>query len=118
MSSEITIQTTVLTLPEVTQAPHFDILSFKVKNKIFFTHNTLENRICVKLSEIDQDVFSKSFKDIIYPVPNKWGKHGWTLVDLKMVNQDVLKDIILTAYCHVAPKKLALPIAKSMGLEI
>lgn len=118
MTSENTILTTIKDLPELSHGAHFEVVAYKVKNKIFFTHNQPENRICVKLSEIDQDVFSKAFKGVIFPVDNKWGKHGWTLVDLKSVDQEVLKDIILTAYCHVAPKKLALPIAKSMGLEI
>jgi hypothetical protein len=37
----------------------------------------------LNLSLADQDVFSAFNKTIIFPVPNKWGRQGWTLVDLK-----------------------------------
>jgi hypothetical protein len=59
----------------------------------------------VKLSEVDQSVFCTFDKTIIYPVDNKWGKQGWTLVDLKKVRKTKLKDILATAYNEVAAKK-------------
>jgi hypothetical protein len=44
---------------------------------------------------------------MIYAIPNKWGKLGWTYVELKKVNKEIAKDILTTAYCTVAPKALA-----------
>lgn len=49
----------------------------------------------------------------IYPLNNKWGKQGWTLIELKLVNPDLLMDAITSAYCEVAPKKLAEQIRNS-----
>jgi predicted DNA-binding protein (MmcQ/YjbR family) len=94
-------------LTAVTQSPHFEKPSYRIKNKIFMTHNLKENRVCVRLSEVDQNVFSTTNKDAIQPVPNKWGKYGWTLVSLKHVKKTVLKDIVTCAYCQVAPVELA-----------
>lgn len=94
-----------MSFPEVTEEPHFEKTSFRVKKKIFATYDAINHRACIKLSEIDQDVFS-SDKSIIYPVDNKWGKQGWTLVELNTVHPDLFKDALTTAYREVAPKKL------------
>lgn len=96
-----------LSFPESHEEPHFEKPSFRIGKKIYATLNIKENRVCVKLSEIDQDVFSSFDKSIIYPVPNKWGKQGWTLVDLGSIREDMLLDILSTAFCEVAPRKLA-----------
>lgn len=106
-----------LSFPEVSEKPHFEKLSFRIANKIFATLNLKENRICVKLPEIEQDIFSSFDRNVIWPVPNKWGKMGWTLVDLGQIREDMLLDILTTAYCEVAPKRLAEKINKPDELD-
>jgi hypothetical protein len=96
-----------LSFPEATEVPHFEKISFRVKTKIFATYDQKNERLCIKLSEIDQHVFSSADKTIIYPLDNKWGKQGWTLVEMKQVKKDLVTDALTTAYCEVAPKKLA-----------
>ncbi|MFA6085842.1 MmcQ/YjbR family DNA-binding protein [Mucilaginibacter sp.] len=95
-----------LSLPEVTEAPHFEKASFRVNKKIFATLNVKNNMATVKLSAIDQDVFSAFDNTVIYPVPNKWGKQGWTNINLLNVREDMLTDLLKTAYIETAPKKL------------
>ena len=95
-----------LSFPESVELPHFENASFRVAKKIFVTLNERTKQATVKLSEIDQSVFSAFDKTIIYPVPNKWGKQGWTKVELTKIRKDMLKDILTTAYCGVAPKRL------------
>ncbi|MFZ2863764.1 MAG: MmcQ/YjbR family DNA-binding protein [Ignavibacteriaceae bacterium] len=107
MISIDTFRKLALSLPETTEEPHFEKTSFRVKKKIFATYDEVKNRACIKLSEIDQDVFSSADKTVIYPVDNKWGKQGWTLIELKKVRKDLFADALTTAYCEVAPKKLA-----------
>ena len=102
------IRQIALSFPEVTEQPHFEKPSFKVGKKVFATYNGPHNRVCVKLSEIDQDVFSSFDSSIIYPVPNKWGKQGWTLINLNKVLEETLVDALAMAYCEVAPKKLSM----------
>lgn len=96
-----------LSFPEATEDSHFEKTSFKVKRKIFATYDDKNKRACVKLSEIDQDVFSSTDKTIIYPVKNIWGKEGWTIIELNKVHKDIFTDALTTAYCEAAPKKLA-----------
>jgi predicted DNA-binding protein (MmcQ/YjbR family) len=102
-----TVRKLALAFEEAVEQPHFENQSFRIKKKIFATLNAKTNKACLKLSPIDQSVFSEIDSSVIYPVPNKWGKQGWTLIELKKVRKDVFKDALTTAYCHVAPKKLA-----------
>jgi predicted DNA-binding protein (MmcQ/YjbR family) len=101
------IRKMALSFPEVTEEPHFEKTYFRVKKKIFATYDDINKRVCIKLSEIDQDVFSTADKTIIFPVNNKWGKQGWTIIEITKVNEDLFIDALKTAYCEVAPKKLA-----------
>jgi predicted DNA-binding protein (MmcQ/YjbR family) len=107
------IKKIALSFPETSEQPHFEKTSFRVGKKIFLTLDENNLQACVKLSEIDQDAFSVFDRTSVYPVPNKWGKQGWTIIDLKKVDPELLRDAITTAYCEVAPKKLSLPIVKN-----
>lgn len=107
MVSLDTLRKLALSFPETTEEPHFEKTSFRVKKKIFATYDDKTRSACVKLSEIDQSVFSAAAEAIIYPVNNKWGKQGWTLIEMDRVNKDLFVDILTTAYCGIAPKKLA-----------
>jgi predicted DNA-binding protein (MmcQ/YjbR family) len=100
-------QRLAMALPEVEEAPHFDKISFRIRKKIFATLDVSNKRVCMKLSDIDQSVFSAKDKVIVYPVPNKWGKLGWTFFELSKVNKSLCMDALQTAYCQVAPKLLA-----------
>jgi predicted DNA-binding protein (MmcQ/YjbR family) len=94
-----------LSFPETAELPHFEKTSFRVKNKIFATLSDETNLAVVKLSEIDQSVFCSFDKSIIYPVDNKWGKQGWTVINLKKVRKDMLMDALTTAYNEVVNTK-------------
>jgi predicted DNA-binding protein (MmcQ/YjbR family) len=107
MVSIDTFRKLALSFPGATEEPHFEKTSFRVKKKIFATYDDINNRACIKLSEIDQDVFSSADKTSFYPLENKWGKQGWTLIEMKKVPKDLFIDALQTAYCEVAPKKLA-----------
>lgn len=96
-----------LSFPETTEEPHFEKTSFRVKKKIFATYDGIKKRACIKLSEISQDVFSSADTTNIFPVDNKWGKQGWTLIEMNKVRRELFIDVLTTAYCEVAPKKLA-----------
>jgi predicted DNA-binding protein (MmcQ/YjbR family) len=96
-----------LSFPETTEEPHFEKTSFRVAKKIFATLDIKNKIACIKLSAIDQDVFSAFGKKIIYPVPNKWGKQGWTYINLNKIRKNMFVDALTTAFFQVAPKKTA-----------
>jgi predicted DNA-binding protein (MmcQ/YjbR family) len=101
------VKTFSLAFEEAEELPHFEKQSFRVKKKIFATLDTKLNRAVLKLTAVDQSVFSSDKNKAIYPVDNAWGKQGWTIVELKKVRKDVFKDALTSSYCNVAPKKLA-----------
>ena len=96
-----------MSFDEVEELPHFEKSSFRVRKKIFTTLDTQYQRACVKLTEIDQSIYCGIDPAMIHTVPNKWGKQGWTYIELTKVNTEIAKDILTTAYCTVAPKALA-----------
>ena len=111
-----TFRQIALSFPQTTEEPHFEKPAFKVAKKIFATLNIIENRATVKLSEADQDVFCLFDKTVMFPVPNKWGKQGWTHINLKTASEEMCLDALTTAYCEVAPPKLSFLIKSQNGL--
>lgn len=102
-----TVRKLALAFDEAEEKPHFEKQSFCVRKKIFATLDTPAQTVVLKLSAIDQSVFCDYDRNAIYPIPGGWGKQGWTAVELKKVRKELFKDALTTAYCTVAPKKLA-----------
>jgi predicted DNA-binding protein (MmcQ/YjbR family) len=92
----------VLSLPGTEESPHFDRRAFRVTGrKIFATLHEPGGSANLVLSLEDQSVFSSYKGGIIYPVPNKWGMHGWTTFELKKVPRSLMRDALQTAYQEV-----------------
>lgn len=106
MITPATVRQLALSFDETVELPHFDRTSFRVRKKIFATMLERENIAVLMLSPIDQSVFCSYNPAMMYPVPNKWGKKGSTIVELRKVRKDLFKDALATAYCRVAPKAL------------
>ena len=107
MVSLETVRKLALSFPEAEEQPHFEKASFRVKKKIFATLSEKDKRCVVKLSLIDQSTFTTNNNQIIYPVKGAWGKHGFTVIELKKVRKDLFMDALTTSYCEVAPEKLS-----------
>ena len=41
---------------------------------------------------------------IFYPIPNKWGKQGWTIVEISKVRTKMFEDALSLSYYHVLSK--------------
>lgn len=91
-------------LEDVAQQPHFEKAFFRIRKKIFATLDADKNLMVIKLSEVDQSVFASHDPEIIYPVPNKWGKQGWTCVELEKVKKSICREALKTAYDTVSKK--------------
>jgi len=96
-----------LSFPETDEHDHWGRPSFRVKKKIFCTLWPIEKRAVLKLSVADQSLFSEYNAKAFYPIPNKWGKQGWTFVELKKVRKDMFKDALSLSWKTVAPKSLS-----------
>ncbi|MCE3295767.1 MAG: hypothetical protein K0R65_1481 [Crocinitomicaceae bacterium] len=116
MVSIETLREWALSFPETTEEPHFEKTSFRVRKKIFLTLDVEKRLACLKFSEVDQSVFVTLDPAVIYPVPNKWGKQGWTLVRIEKVQPDLFREALRTSYCETAPKKLAAHLNANSGI--
>lgn len=68
----VTIKTArnlALELPEAEEKPHFQLRSFRIRDKIFATLWEADRKMMVKLSLTDQSLFCSLERNIIYPVP-------------------------------------------------
>ncbi len=107
MISIDSVRKIALSFPETDEHPHFHLIAFRVKKKIFCTIHAKDNRIMVKLTPEDQSVFCAFDPAIIYPVPGGWGRKGATFIELSKVRVAMCKDAITTAYCSTAPATIA-----------
>lgn len=104
MLSATFIKSIALSFPETDQHPHFDLVSYRVNKKIFVTVNAPQKRCTLKFDKEYQDLFTSVGRGAIYPVPNAWGRLGWTTAELEKLNPEILKDALLIAWRCVAPK--------------
>jgi YjbR protein len=100
-----TFRQMALSFPGAVELPHFDLVSFRVKKKIFATYHPKANRAMLKLPLVDQSVFCSYDNTVFFPVPGSWGKNGATFVELKKVKKSIFKDALTIAYTLVANKK-------------
>ncbi|MNL27320.1 hypothetical protein D3C87_1489040 [compost metagenome] len=105
MVSIKTFRKLAMSFPDATEEPHFEKTSFRINKKIFATFDEKNNRAVLKLNEIDQSVFCASSEVIFYPIPNKWGKQGWTIVELSKVRPEMFEDALIRSYENVISKK-------------
>ena len=105
MVSIETFRELAMSFPNATEEPHFEKTSFRVNKKIFATFDEKNNHAVLKLNEIDQSVFCASSEMIFYPIPNKWGKQGWTIVELSKVRPEMFEDVLIRSYENVISKK-------------
>lgn len=105
MVSIDTFRKLAMSFPNVIEEPHFEKTSFRINKKIFATFDEKNNNAILKLNEIDQSVFCASSEMIFYPIPNKWGKQGWTIVELSKVRPEMFEDALILSYQNVVAKK-------------
>jgi hypothetical protein len=95
-----------LSLPEVTEEPHFDLSSFRVKGKIFTTVPPGETHLHVFVDGTELELMPaaqpKAYEKLF------WGKRVAGLrVTLAAAKADDVKGLIRTAWRRKAPKRLA-----------
>jgi len=58
-----------LSLPNTSEHPHFENISYKSKNKIFATVNPVAIRACLKFTPDQQAHYCAIDENLIFPVP-------------------------------------------------
>jgi hypothetical protein len=101
-----TIRSLANTLPEVTEEPHFDYTSFRVRGKIFATVPPDATHVHVFVAEEDREqalALHHAFIEKLY-----WGKRVLGLrVDLSRADPQVVAGLLREAWRNKAPRRLA-----------
>ncbi|MEZ5503468.1 MAG: MmcQ/YjbR family DNA-binding protein [Halioglobus sp.] len=99
------IRTQTLSMLEVTEEPHFDYTSFRVRGKIFMTIPPDETHAHIFLSEQDRERALAMYPEFVEKL--MWGKKvAGVRVALTKATPIVVDDLIRLAWRNKAPKRL------------
>jgi hypothetical protein len=93
-----------MTLEGTSEAPHFDRAAFKVK-RIYATLAADGMTANLKLTPDEQEFKCMLAPEVFAPVPNAWGKQGWTTLTLAKATAADLKAALEMAWAHAVPTK-------------
>jgi len=103
-----------LSLPEVTEEPHFDMASFRVRGKIFVTVPPEETRLHVFVDPLDVGAYVAQDPAVFEPL--RWGARvRGVRVDLAAASGTGLAEIIEEAWRRKAPKSLVAAYDRQRG---
>ena len=93
-----------LALEGTSEAPHFDRTAFKVaRTYVTLAADGLSANF--KFTPDEQEFKCMLAPEAFRPVPNAWGRQGWTTAALGKLNAADLKSALETAWAHALPKK-------------
>jgi hypothetical protein len=93
-----------LGLDGTSEAPHFDRAAFKAV-RIYVTLAPDGLTANFNFSPEEQEFKCMLAPDAFRPIPNAWGRQGWTVADLAALSGAELKDALLIAWRRGAAKK-------------
>jgi hypothetical protein len=80
------------------EQPHFDRTAFTVKKKIFATLSYKDKTLNLKFTPQLQMIFCPPESEVIFAIPNGWGRQGWTTINLDKGNKKLVKSALEEAY--------------------
>ncbi|HEX2583875.1 MAG TPA: MmcQ/YjbR family DNA-binding protein [Steroidobacteraceae bacterium] len=99
------IRNYALSLPETTEEPHHQFSSYRVRKKIFVTIPPEEDRIHAFVTEHCREQALALYADFVEKL--HWGgKVVGIKIILQRANASAVKDLVLEAWKHKAPKAL------------
>jgi hypothetical protein len=105
MSTGEDLRRIALSLAGTVEAPHFDRAAFKVA-RIYATMSSDRLTSNLRLSPQEQEFRCLNGRAFA-PVPNAWGRQGWTTVTLSEVEPDELASALQAAWRDAQPKPRA-----------
>src|SRR5262249_22328227 len=103
MATSNDLRRMALALQGTTESPHFDRKAFKV-DRIYVTLAADAHTANFKFTLEEQEFKCMMAPDAFVPVPNAWGKQGWTTADLAKLSAAELKSALETAWAHAVQK--------------
>lgn len=103
MASADDVRSIALALDGTSEAPHFDRAAFRVA-RIYATLAADRQTVNLKLSPEEQEFKVMMNPAAFAPVPNAWGRQGWTTVTLAQIQTDELAAALQMAWAHAQPR--------------
>ena len=103
MASGRDLRRMTLALEGTTEAPHFDRAAFKVA-RIYVTLAADERSANFKFTPDEQEFKCMMAPEAFAPLPNAWGRQGWTTATLSKLSAAELKSALETAWAHAVKK--------------
>ncbi|MPZ57275.1 MAG: MmcQ/YjbR family DNA-binding protein [Rhizobiales bacterium] len=104
MSTAADFRRIALSLDGTSEAPHFDRRAFKVA-RIYATLAPDGRTANFKFAPDEQELKCLVAPEAFMPVPNAWGKQGWTTATLAKLTAPELRNALEMAWRHAVPKK-------------
>jgi hypothetical protein len=95
-----------LALEGTREAPHFDRAAFKVA-RIFATLAADGRSVNFRFRPDEQELKCLLAPEVFSPIPNAWGRQGWTRMDLAGATLADLQGALEMAWRHALPKPKA-----------
>jgi hypothetical protein len=93
-----------LALQGTTEAPHFDRAAFKVA-RIYVTLAADGRTANFRFTPDEQAFKCTLAPEAFSPVPNAWGRQGWTTATLSKLSRPELRDALETAWAHAVRRR-------------
>lgn len=93
-----------LSLEGTSAAPHFDRIAFKAK-RIYATLDADGKTGNVLFTPDEQEFKCMLAPEVFAPVPNAWGRQGWTTITLAKATMADLRAAIEMAWAHAVATK-------------
>ena len=106
MSTAADFRRIALSLEGTTEAPHFDRTAFKAA-RIYATLAADARTVNFKFAPDEQELKCLVAPEAFTPVPNAWGKQGWTTATLAKLTVPELRSALEIAWRHALSKKRA-----------
>ena len=93
-----------LSLEGASEAPHFDRAAFKAA-RIFATLARDGKTANLKFTSDEQEFKCLLAPEAFAPIPNAWGRQGWTVAELSALDEADLRAALEMAWRHAQPER-------------
>ena len=104
MASGEDLRRIALSLPGVSEAPHFDRFAFRAA-RIFTTLAADRQSANIRLAPDEQEFKTMLAPEAFSPLDNAWGRQGWTVARLSALSEAELRAALEMAWRHAQKVK-------------
>ena len=104
VASSSDLRRIALSLDGTSEAPHFERAAFKVA-RIYVTLAADGRTANFKFARDEQEMKCMTAPEAFSPIPNAWGRQGWTTAKLSALSVAEVRAALEIAWRHALPKK-------------